>query len=130
MSANDSNWILATIIAGAGFVVTLIGGVIARDRAMTRLISDGDDELHSRLNRARDEFNKELTLLRSDFTSYKLEVAREYASHTHLKEVEDRLTRALDKLDSRLADMPKLFAEEVARAIRAANGDSVNDRRT
>lgn len=128
MSGSDTNWIIATVIAGAGFVVTLIGGVIARDRAMTRIISDGDDELHSRINRARDEFNKEIAALRTDFTSYKLEVAREYASHTHLKEVEDRLTRAIEKLDSRLEDMPKQLAQEIIRAIRAGNGDIVGGR--
>lgn len=49
-------WI-SILIAAVG----LIGGIIARDRALVRLISDGDEKLHERINRVRDEYVKQST---------------------------------------------------------------------
>ena len=49
------SWIVAAILAVAGFVVTLIGGVITRDRATLRQIGEGDEKLHERINRLRDD---------------------------------------------------------------------------
>lgn len=58
-----------SILLGAGgFLVALIGGIIARDRQITGMIRDnhndmltavktGDDTLHERINRTRDEMS-------------------------------------------------------------------------
>jgi len=54
------------LLGAAGFLVALIGGVVARDRQITGMIRDnhnamltetktGDDTLHERINRTRDE---------------------------------------------------------------------------
>lgn len=56
------------IIGFGGLLVTIIGGVIARDRAITNMIhtnheentkaiKDGDDVLHERINRTRDDLS-------------------------------------------------------------------------
>lgn len=58
----------SVVIGFGGLLVTLIGGIIARDRALTNMIhqnheentksiKDGDDVLHERINRTRDEMN-------------------------------------------------------------------------
>lgn len=54
-AGGSESWIIATVIAIAGFVTTLIGGVVARDRAMSRQIREGDEKLHDRVNRIRDD---------------------------------------------------------------------------
>jgi len=54
------------IIGFLGLIVVIVGGVIARDRAITNMIhtnhdentkaiKDGDDALHERVNRTREE---------------------------------------------------------------------------
>lgn len=56
----------SVVIGFGGLLVTLIGGIIARDRALTNMIHQnhedatkainaGDDNLHERINRVRDE---------------------------------------------------------------------------
>lgn len=58
----------SAVIGFGGLLVTLIGGIIARDRALTNMIhqnneettksiKEGDDVLHERINRTRDEMN-------------------------------------------------------------------------
>lgn len=45
------------LVIGWGLsVVGIVGGIIARDRALMRQINDGDAALHERVNRTRDEF--------------------------------------------------------------------------
>jgi SMC interacting uncharacterized protein involved in chromosome segregation len=122
MSGSDSNWILGTIIAGSGLVVSLLTGAIARDRTLTRLIGDGDEKLHERINRGQQAFAKEIDLLRSEFNSFRLEAAREFASHTHLKDLEERLTKAIERVDSRLEDMPRKLAKEIIQALKEGGG--------
>lgn len=48
----DPGW----IIAAAGAFAAIVGGLIARDRYVLRLITQGDDKLHERINRTRDEY--------------------------------------------------------------------------
>ncbi len=54
-------------LGAVGLVVTLIGGIVGRDRWMLKQIRDGDEavkqsvkegdaELHSRINRTRDDY--------------------------------------------------------------------------
>ena len=86
---------------------------------MTRLIKEGDDNLHERINRLRDDNERKVASLRDEISTFKLEVAREYASQSHLKEVEERLTRAIEKFESRMATMPEELAKEIVQAIRS-----------
>ena len=50
--ADPWSWILAA----AGIVITLIGGIMVRDRQVMSTIKAGDDTLHERVNRTRDEY--------------------------------------------------------------------------
>lgn len=58
----------SVVIGFAGILITVVGAVIARDRAITNMIhrnhdaalkesNDGDDKLHERINRTRDEMH-------------------------------------------------------------------------
>jgi hypothetical protein len=45
------------VIAGLVFgVAALIGAAIARDRQITRMITDGEEKLHARINDVRDQY--------------------------------------------------------------------------
>lgn len=116
MSTPDGGdlWVVGAIIS----VVGLIGGVLARDRAQARQIREADDKLHDRISRVREELGRDLQVLRQDFTEYKLVVAREYASVEHLKEVEDRLVNAIDKLTAKLDVMPGQLAQELRQVMK------------
>ena len=46
--------------------------------------------------------NERVTLLRSEFMMYREKVAAEYVSRDLLREFEDRLTKAIDRLGDRL----------------------------
>lgn len=58
----------SVLIGFAGLIVVIVGGVIARDRAITNMIhtnheetakaiKEGDDGLHERINRTRDDMS-------------------------------------------------------------------------
>ena len=48
----DLQWLIGAFFG----LVALIGGIIARDRQLTTLIKTGDDQLHERINRTRDDY--------------------------------------------------------------------------
>lgn len=48
-------WLIGMILTAGAFVISLVGGVIARDRQMSRQIREGDEKLHERINRVRDD---------------------------------------------------------------------------
>lgn len=41
-----------------GTLALVIGGIIVRDRQVHKAIKEGDDQLHERVNRVRDEYVK------------------------------------------------------------------------
>ena len=49
---SELQWLIGAFIG----IVGLIGGIIARDRQLTTLIKTGDDQLHERINRTRDDY--------------------------------------------------------------------------
>jgi ABC-type transporter Mla subunit MlaD len=53
----------------------------------------------------------------TDLNDFKLEVAKEYASITHIKDVEERLVKAIENLSSALESMP----DRVSKILSAAN---------
>ncbi|WP_420411586.1 hypothetical protein [Roseibium sp.] len=65
----------------------------------------------------RRECQKETQQLRQDLAAYKLEVAERYASVDHLKEVENRLVNAIDKLTDKLDTMPDRLSRIIQQAI-------------
>tara|TARA_Y100001973_G_scaffold106643_1_gene186059 strand:- start:7970 stop:8257 length:288 start_codon:yes stop_codon:yes gene_type:complete len=45
-------WLIGIIIAA----ISLIGGIIVRDRQVMRAINEGDEKLHQRINRVSDTY--------------------------------------------------------------------------
>ncbi|WP_420415143.1 hypothetical protein [Roseibium sp.] len=103
-------WVIATIIGVVGLFGGLVSGIIARDRAVSRQIREADDKLHERISRLREETQRDVHKSLQALTDYKLQVAQEYASVEHLKEVENRLVRAIEQLTAKLEDMPAQLA--------------------
>lgn len=56
----------------------------------------------------------------ADLSDYKLEVAQKYASHQHLKDTEERLVAAINKLESTISAMPASIAALI-KSGRASN---------
>lgn len=54
----------------------------------------------------------------NSLSEYKLKATEQFASHEHLKEVEVRLTGAIDRLTNRIEQLPTRFAEEVAKMVK------------
>lgn len=48
---------LKTLLAFGGFLLTLIGGIIVRDRQVTKRISDGNAKTHERIDSLKDDMN-------------------------------------------------------------------------
>lgn len=46
-------------LAIGGFLLTLIGGIIVRDRQVSKKISDGNEKLHDRIDEVKDTMNSE-----------------------------------------------------------------------
>ena len=126
MSVLDSGdtWLVGIALAA----IAGVGGILARDRAQARQLRDADearakqireaeDKLHDRVSRVKEELSQELKALRADFTDYKLQVAREYASVDHLKEVETRLVDAIEKLTGKMDAMPDRVGVAVRQAM-------------
>jgi hypothetical protein len=60
----------------------------------------------------------DILAVRRELQDYKLEVAQRYASVEHLKEVENRLVTAIDKLAAQLDTMPDRLSRIIQQAIR------------
>ena len=61
-----------------------------------------------------------------ELAEYKTQVAKEYASMRHLKEVEERLVKAMDHLSDTISDMPqKIFDLFNAAPVSGKRGRSV-----
>lgn len=98
-----------------GTVVGAAGGALAIWWRIERRIerAETDSEKRDELLHARISENAK------DLTNYKLSATQQFASHDHLKEVEVRLTGAIDRLTNRIEQLPTKFAEEVARIVGA-----------
>jgi len=52
----ENSWLLNTLIGMAGFLAAVLGGSIVRDRQIFRQIREGEDRLHERINRVREDY--------------------------------------------------------------------------
>jgi len=84
-------WIAAVEVP---ILLALVGWVY-RMRAGLEEKLEARDEKRSR---DRDQIWKGIRSVQSNLEAYKLDVARQYASVDHLKDVEDRIVKALEKL--------------------------------
>lgn len=69
-------------------------------------------KLHDRIAKGDDSIRRDVEVVRSDLASFREQVAREYVSREHLRELEDRLVSAIERLGDRL---DRLFEKDRAR---------------
>ena len=90
-------------------LVGFAGGVLLIWFFIEHRMKAMEKELHARISRHAD-----------DLTAYKLMATQQFVSHQHFKEVEVRLTGAIDRLTNRIEQLPTKFAEEVVRIVDAS----------
>lgn len=99
MTTGDVSWILGALMT----LVTVIGGIIARDRQLARMIQDGDEKLHDRINRVREDM-----VHRSDLDSHIQRLDKSVGElRSDVKEQGKETTRRLDTLVTLLSKEPK-----------------------
>ncbi|MCE7026440.1 hypothetical protein [Jiella avicenniae] len=91
---------LRWIIGAAFALIGLIGGFIARDRQLTSTIKMGDDVLHDRINRTRDEY-----LRRDDFNAHMGRIETTVSELRH--ELRDTRRETNERLDAIISAVNK-----------------------
>lgn len=94
------SWFIAEIVIVASFLIGIWKVVIGR-------ISAIEEKAQASVEAVEEDIAKTATSL-SDF---KLEVATKYASIEHLKETEERLVNAINKLEATVAQLPVTIAQ-------------------
>lgn len=89
-----------------GISVVVMTFVIGIARAIWSRIEKVQNEAKVRSDQVEDQVGN----VRSELMTYKLEVAQKYASIEHLKETEERLVSAINKLEVTIAAMPASIA--------------------
>jgi hypothetical protein len=69
--------------------------------------------------KASAECTRETASLAKELAAYKLTAAQDFASVMDMKDVETRLAAAIDRLTSRVEQLPRQFAEHVAQILAA-----------
>lgn len=83
-------WIIGTALS----LSVVIGGIIARDRQLTRMIQDGDEKLHDRVNRVREDMVR-----RTDLDDHLQRVDKSLQTlDANIREQGRETTRRLDQL--------------------------------
>lgn len=96
---DDIKWLIGTLIG----VVALVGGLVTRDRQMANQIRAGDDRLHERINRTRDEYVRrddldgQIRRLESSVTDMRDEMRH---SSTEINKRFDSVMETLGKLEN------------------------------
>jgi len=90
---NSIEWLIGALIA----LISLIGGIIVRDRQVMKTIADGDDKLHQRINRVSDTYVR-----RDDLNGHITHIEQ---SVNQMREEQRETNRRIDAL---LAAMTKL----------------------
>nr|WP_321980129.1 hypothetical protein [uncultured Cohaesibacter sp.] len=88
-------------LVGVAFgIVAMVGGFIVRDRQTAKQIKDGDDRLHDRINRVRDDYVR-----RDDLHNH---ITRLDDSIKEMRqEMKEETTKTNDRLDRLLAEISK-----------------------
>lgn len=107
-----------------GFAI-LVGAGIWKIRAnldekIDRRVRAVEQELATQVDRVKAAFQ----LHQQQHNDFKLEVAQTYASQTHLKETEERLVSAINKLEATIAAMPASIAALINSGQRAVSRKS------
>lgn len=97
--------LLAVVVACISVVIVAMGGTIARDRYVFRLIKDNADVLHERINRVRDEG-----------MASRISEAREF--NAVVRVLEEKVDRRLDEVQD---DVQEIRVELARRGYGNAN---------
>jgi biopolymer transport protein ExbB/TolQ len=109
MEAAGMSWAgVAAIAMIAGFGLSFatfwltFGGRIARSELEAKLSSKLAEEAMKAAREAAKESVEKIAIMQAAFGLYREQVAREYIHREVMREVEDRLTQAIDRLGDRL----------------------------
>ena len=97
------------LIATAGAMMALISGSFIFTWQVYRSRSGRDATIFTRIDEIRNEKDEEIGNIIKQFHAYQLQVAKEYVSVEHLREVEQRLTVSIDTLTSAVKDLTRSF---------------------
>lgn len=93
------SWVFATLVGLAGFVSAMIGGVVTRDRAISRMVREGDEKLHDRINRLRENMVHKDDLDRNLTHIDKILINIQEEQRQQRLETTSRLDKLLEKRD-------------------------------
>jgi hypothetical protein len=68
---------------------------------------------------ASDVRARETAALAKDLAAYKLSASQDFASVMDMKDVEQRLTAAIERLTNRIEQLPRQFADQVTQIVAA-----------
>lgn len=71
------------------------------------------ERLEKLTTKQHEDRGDEIIAVSKDLADYKLHATGQFASHAHLKEVEERLTGAIDRLTNRVEQLPTRLAEQL-----------------
>lgn len=117
---------LEQILLIAGFVVTIITQTVVTVRWVIGSLRIIETEARQERAKIRQDLtledaalHKRISDLREEFSNFKLEVAKHYASENRLTETENRLTNSIDKLVNRFDSFSVSFQESLNELLAA-----------
>ncbi len=94
---------LVEVITVAGIMAAMIGGFIVRDRMVARAITDGDGNLHARIDKVKDEYVR-----RDDLSDHIVRIEKSVdAMKEEQRRTNDEQRRTNDRIDKILAAVLK-----------------------
>jgi uncharacterized membrane-anchored protein YhcB (DUF1043 family) len=92
-------WFIAEVVIVASILIGIWKVVAGRMETINTKAQQGIEALEAECDKGRGELS-----------AFKLEVAQKYASHQHLKDTEERLVTAINKLEATISSMPASIA--------------------
>jgi hypothetical protein len=113
------------------YLITVIAFAITVGAGIWRIRVQLDDKIDKRVLAVEQELATQVERVKAAFSlhqqqhnDFKLEVAQTYASQTHLKETEERLVSAINKLEATISAMPASIAALIKSGQRAVRSRS------
>ena len=92
-----------------GLIAVIVSGALGLWARVESAIRTSKAELEASV----DARGAEIIVLQKSFMDYKVHAAERYATFDHIKDVEMRLTTAIERLTNRVEALPRQFAEEL-----------------
>ncbi len=99
----------------AAILIAFAGGVLAIWWRIERRIERAEAVAAV----ASDVRAQETAALAKDLVAYKLSASQDFASVMDMKDVEQRLTAAIERLTNRIEQLPRQFADQVTQIVAA-----------